>query len=43
MTWFWLLIAAGVIILASSFANVELANMALEQAESFQLIEAILP
>jgi len=33
MTWFWLLIASGAVLIASSFANVELAEMYLEQEE----------
>jgi len=33
MTWFWLLIASGVVLIASSFANLELAEMELEQVE----------
>ncbi len=43
MTWFWLLIAAGLILIGSSFANVELMEMYLEQVESYQLVETILP
>ena len=43
MTYIWLLILAGAILIASSYANVELMAMYLEQVESYQLIEAILP
>ena len=43
MTWFWLLITAGLILIGSSFANVELMEMYLEQVESYQLVETILP
>ena len=33
MTWFWLLVTAGLILIGSSFANVEVAEMYLEQEE----------
>ncbi len=33
MTWFWLLIASGTIFISSSFANLEVAFMYLEQVE----------
>jgi len=33
MTWFWLLIVSGLILIGSSFANLEMAEMELEQVE----------
>ncbi len=44
MTWItWIALIAGGVLVASSYANVELMAMYLEQVESYQLVEAILP